>query len=60
VPQIEKQKEKQPTAQEFQVKLNRWGDIHLRKEVREAFPFKVGEPLVLRISGRKVVIEKAD
>ena len=34
--------------------------IYLRKDLVDdsAFPFKVGEPLIIRIEGEKLVIEK--
>ena len=53
---LEKEGEKVVVKDSFEVCLNRWGDIHLKKKVREAFPFKEGETLIMKVDKDKVTL----
>jgi len=51
---LEKEGDKVVVKDSFEVCLNKWGDIHLKKAVRKAFPFKEGETLIMKISKDEV------
>ena len=46
----------EPVTQ-FGTKLNKYGFLHVKKKVLRNLPFKVNEPIIVRIEGNKVILE---
>ena len=52
----EKTEKLEPVTQ-FEAKLNKYGFLHVKKKVLRNLPFKVNEPIIVRIEGNKVILE---